>query len=43
MPALLIVKTYDDPVVVFEGKFKDAAIAAFIEDKTAPVLVEMDQ
>ena len=42
-PALLILKTYDEPVVPFEGAFEEAAIAAFVETKTAPLLVEMDQ
>ena len=43
VPALIVFKTYDEPTVVFDGKFDGAAIKAFIEDKTAPVLVEMDQ
>ena len=42
-PALVIFKTYDDPIVVYDGKFEGSAIKAFIEDKTAPILVEMDQ
>ena len=42
-PALIIVKTYDEPVVIYDGEFKHDSIVEFIEDKTAPVLVEMDQ
>ncbi len=43
VPALVIFKTYDEPVVVYDGEFEGPAIKAFIEDKTAPILVEMDQ
>ena len=43
VPALVIFKTYDEPLVVFDGKFEEKPIAAFIEDKSAPILVEMDQ
>lgn len=43
VPALVIFKTYDEPVLVYDGEFEGAAIKAFIEDKTAPILVEMDQ
>jgi hypothetical protein len=42
-PALLILKTYDEPVVAFEGSFDEASIAAFVEAKSAPLLPEMDQ
>ena len=42
-PALIIVKTYDEPVVIYDGEFKHDPIVEFIEEKTAPVLVEMDQ
>ena len=43
VPALIIFKTYDEPTVTYDGKFEGSAIKAFIEDKTAPILVEMDQ
>ena len=42
-PALIIVKTYDEPVAIYDGEFKHDPIVEFIEEKTAPVLVEMDQ
>ena len=40
---MLLFKSYDEPVVAFEGAFEQAAIASFVEDKSAPLLVEMDQ
>lgn len=40
---MVIFKTFDEPVVVFDGKYDEATLSAFIEDKSAPVLVEMDQ
>ena len=43
VPALIIFKTYDEPTVTYDGEFEGSAIKAFIEDKTAPILVEMDQ
>ncbi|EIE22882.1 protein disulfide isomerase [Coccomyxa subellipsoidea C-169] len=42
-PAVVVVKSYDEPVVVFEGKFGDAEISGFVEAATTPKLVEMDQ
>jgi hypothetical protein len=42
-PAVVVVKSYDEPLVVFEGKFGDAEIAGFVEESTTPKLVEMDQ
>ena len=36
-------KSYDEPVVAFEGKFEDPEITTFVELSTSPKLVEMDQ
>lgn len=42
-PAVVVVKSYDEPVVAFEGKFEDPEITTFVELSTSPKLVEMDQ
>lgn len=43
-PAVVVIKSYDEPVVAFEGKFDDGSeIVTFIEEATEPQLVEMDQ
>ncbi len=41
---MVVIKSYDEPVVAFEGNFDDgSAIAVFVEEVTEPQLVEMDQ
>ena len=40
---MLLFKTYDEPVVAYDGAFDQAAITAFVEEKSAPLLAEMDQ
>lgn len=42
-PAVVVVKSYDEPLVAFEGKFEDPEITTFVELSTSPKLVEMDQ
>lgn len=42
-PAVVVIKSYDEPVTVFEGKFGDEEVVGFVETATSPKLVEMDQ
>jgi hypothetical protein len=42
-PAVVLFKTYDEPLVAFEGKFDGETIVTFIEEKSEPELVEMDK
>ena len=42
-PAVLVFKTYDEPMVSIEGNLNEAAIVAFVESSTEPSLPEMDE
>lgn len=42
-PSLLLFKNYDDQSTLYSGKFSQKALTEWIEETSAPQLVEMDQ
>ena len=42
-PSLLLFKNYDDQSTSYSGKFSQKALTEWIEETSAPQLVEMDQ
>lgn len=42
-PAVVLLKSFDEPVTPYSGEYTDAAITQFALSHSEPVLAEMDQ